>query len=62
LIGGVGETARDLSYRLYKVCERKNWSKEALSYNGLIIAWPEMVRLATATKPIAEQEDLFTGQ
>lgn len=47
---GKGETARELSYRLYKTCERKNWSKEALSYNGLVIAWPEIVKLAAGSR------------
>lgn len=46
----MGETARELSYRLYKICERKGWSKEALSYNGLIIAWPEIVKLAAGRR------------
>ncbi len=44
--GGLGENARELSYRLYKICERKGWSSEALAYNSLIIAWPEISKLA----------------
>lgn len=44
--GSLGETARELSYRLYKVCERQKSSKEALAYNGLVVAWPELVKLA----------------
>ena len=43
---GLGETARELAYRLYMLCERKNWTKEALAYNGLVVSWPEIVRLA----------------
>jgi putative DNA methylase len=34
-LGGVAETARDLAYRLYILCERKKWAEEALAYNGL---------------------------
>jgi putative DNA methylase len=45
-LGGLGETARDLSYRLYSICERKRWAKEALAFNSLVIAWPEMSKLA----------------
>lgn len=41
------EMARDLAYRLFTVCERKGWAQEALAYNGLVIAWPEIVRLAS---------------
>ena len=50
-LGGVGEIARELAYRLYSVCERKKWAEEALAYNGLVIAWPELSKLAPlATK------------
>ena len=37
-LGGMAETARDLAYRLYHICERKKWADEALAYNGLVIA------------------------
>jgi putative DNA methylase len=43
-LGGMGETARDLAYRLYLVCERKGWTDEARAYNGLVVAWPEISR------------------
>ncbi len=45
-LGGVGEAARELAYRLYAVSERRNRSQEALSYNALVSTWPELVRLA----------------
>lgn len=45
-MGATGEYARDLAYKLYLTCERKGWADEARSYNGLVIAWPELVRLA----------------
>jgi putative DNA methylase len=44
--GGLGETARELAYRLFTLCERKKWPKEALAYNALVVSWPEIVRLA----------------
>ena len=40
------ETARELAYRLYRVCERKNRAREALGYNALVQSWPEIARLA----------------
>lgn len=61
-LGGLGETARDLAYRLFHICERKGWAGEALSYNGLVIAWPELSRLARATpssEPTQKQTQLF---
>ncbi|HEY8164064.1 MAG TPA: DUF1156 domain-containing protein [Gemmatimonadaceae bacterium] len=50
-VGGMGEIARDLAYRLYSICERKGWAEEALAYNSLVVAWPEISRLASETKP-----------
>jgi putative DNA methylase len=45
-VGGLGEPGRALAYRLYTLCERGRWPKEALAYNALVVAWPEIVRLA----------------
>jgi len=45
-VGGLGEVARELSYRLYVICERRKWASEALAYNALVVAWPEIARLA----------------
>jgi putative DNA methylase len=44
--GAKAEDARSLCYRLYTVCEQKKWAEEARQYNMLIVAWPELVRLA----------------
>jgi putative DNA methylase len=45
-VEGLGETARELAYRLYQICERKAWAQEALGYNALVVSWPEIQRLA----------------
>jgi putative DNA methylase len=45
-LGALSETARDLAYRLYTVCERKGWAQEALGYNMLVVAWPRLKDLA----------------
>lgn len=50
-VGGLGEIARELAYRLYILCDRKKWVSEALAYNALVVAWPEIVRLA-ASAPV----------
>lgn len=47
-VGGMGDTARGLAYRLYTVCERKKWTRDALAYNSLVVAWPEISRLAAS--------------
>jgi putative DNA methylase len=51
------ERARDLAYRLYSTCERRNWASEGLAYNALVVAWPELVRLASGES--AEQTRAF---
>ncbi len=45
-LGSKAESARELAYRLYALCERKKRAAEALTYNGLVQSWPEIVRLA----------------
>ena len=49
-LGPVAEIARDLSYRLYTVCERRKWSQDAIGYNALVLAWPDLKRLADEQK------------
>ncbi|MBN8437938.1 MAG: DUF1156 domain-containing protein [Candidatus Accumulibacter sp.] len=49
-LGSKAETARELCYRLYTLCERKKRAVEAMAYNGLVQSWPEITRLA-AEKP-----------
>ena len=46
LTGAEAESARDLAYRLYTLCERKGWAQEAIAYNGLVVTWPELQRRA----------------
>ena len=51
-LGSKAETARELCYRLYTLCEHKKRAPEALSYNALVQSWPEITRLAQeAPKP-----------
>lgn len=55
-LGALAEVARDLSYRLYTVCERRKWSQDAIGYNALVLSWPDLKRLAD------EQKDLGPAQ
>jgi putative DNA methylase len=48
-VGAEADAARDLAYRLYALCERKGRAAEALAYNALVTAWPELTRLAAAS-------------
>jgi putative DNA methylase len=59
-LGAKAETARELCYRLYTLCERKKRASEALSYNALVQSWPEILRLAQENRPQSEtQAPLF---
>lgn len=43
---GYGDRARQLAYLLFDIAERNGRSKDAVAYNSLIQAWPELSRLA----------------
>jgi len=55
MYGSNAENAKALAYRLYTICERKNWAQEGFAYNNLVVAWPEIQAMAAdmqATKPV----------
>ena len=61
-LGAKAEIARELAYRLYTLCERKKRASDAMSYNGLVQSWPEMMRLAqgdSSAAPARKTADLF---
>ena len=58
-LGSTAETARELCYRLYTLCERKKRASEALSYNSLVQSWPEITRLAQERNLQEGQGKLF---
>ena len=45
-LGYSAETARELAYRLYRICDQKSRTHEALGYNSLVQSWPEIARLS----------------
>jgi putative DNA methylase len=56
-LGALGESAKDLAYRLYVVAERKRWAQEAFAYNMLVKSWPELTR--QASRPSGETARLL---
>ncbi len=56
-LGSRADLARDLTYRLYGICERKGRSQEAQAYNALVLGWPEVVRLVRTIS--GRQETIF---
>ena len=51
-LGGLGDTARDLAYRMYHVAERKGWTDEARAYNALVVAWTDLSRGAESARAV----------
>jgi len=49
-LGAKAEIARELSYRLFTICEKKGWTQEAIAYNSLVLAWGQ---LATQSQHIS---------
>lgn len=49
-LGSKADTARELAYLLYTLCERKKRAQEALAYNALVQSWPEIMRLSREEK------------
>ena len=58
-LGTNAETVRELTYRLYRICDQKNRSQEAQSYNALVQSWPEIERLAREQHSV-QQGSLFS--
>lgn len=45
-LGSDAVNARELAYRLYHMCEQKNYAQEAQDYNAPVQSWPEISRLS----------------
>ena len=61
IFGSNGENAKALAYRLYTICERKNWAQEGYAYNNLVVAWPDIQTMAAqmqAERPVQLTMDL----
>ena len=52
--GDAGDRARRLAYLLYQIADRKGRKADAAEYNGLIRAWHDIARQASA--PLAEEQ------
>lgn len=52
------EAARQLAYRLYTLCERKNWAEDARAYNEVVTSWSG-IESAAVKEPGLKQGELF---
>jgi putative DNA methylase len=60
-VGGLADAARDLAYRLYSICERRGWADDALGFNALVTAWPEIARQAASPRAVQEELGVSHG-
>jgi adenine-specific DNA methylase len=47
-----------LAYRLYTLCERRNWAEDARAYNEVVTSWSG-IESAAAQEPTTPQRTLF---
>ena len=52
-LGGLADSAQLLAYRLFAICEKKNWAKEAAPCNALAASGLEIRRIAETMDPDA---------
>lgn len=52
------ESIRQLAYRLFTLCERKNWAEDGRAYNELIAAWPGIEAASHEAGPSGTQAEL----
>jgi len=48
------DLVKELAYLLFQVAEKNNWTKDAISFNGIATSWPELLeagRMAARTIP-----------
>jgi putative DNA methylase len=61
-LGSKAESARELAYRLYAICDRTKRSQDAQRYNGLVQSWPEIAQMAQQVpKQATERQQSFEG-
>lgn len=53
------DAARDLAYRLFVTSEKRKRAAEALGYNALVAAWPDLMKLAESPTQVTSQAGLL---
>lgn len=54
----VSETARQLAFLLYTICERKGWAEDARPYNDLVTSWLSIEKQAREESHEPEQAEI----
>jgi len=48
------ELVKELAFLLFSIAERSGWTRDALSFNTVATAWPDIVELSRAPKALAD--------
>ena len=56
-IGPLANSARDLAYRLFSICDKNKWTTEAQPYNRLVAAWPDIQHLAAQEPAVTTKKE-----
>jgi len=59
------DTAKELAYLLFAICEKRNWAKTALLFNALGSAWSDIEnasRSAVSTRAFQQRFDFFAEE
>lgn len=54
-IGGLAESVKELTYRLYSMCEKKGWTEDGVAYNSLISSWQSISDKAQHYDKVSEE-------
>ncbi|MFI7632399.1 DUF1156 domain-containing protein [Microbispora rosea] len=53
------DTAKELAYLLFSICEKRNWAKTALLFNALGSSWMEIEKASRTASPISSAQGMF---
>lgn len=53
------DLVKELGHLLFRVAEHQGWTKDALSFNGLVTSWPDIIDAANRSRP-AQQQSSFS--
>ena len=53
------DTAKELAYLLFSICERRNWAKTALLFNALGSSWTDIEKASRTVAPIARFQGML---
>ena len=56
-VGPLANSARDLAYRLFSICDKNKWTTEAQPYNELVTAWPDIQHLAAQEPAVTTKKE-----